>query len=69
MTDTCLICDTETAGGCLLCNECGGQDGPDTTIQISSDLHERMMELKPSDDTTFDELLQDMADAWEEGTT
>lgn len=36
------------------------------TIRVTADLHERLEDLKPYDSMTFNELIEEMADAYEE---
>lgn len=38
-----------------------------TTIQVTESTRERLKDLKPFPSVSYDDLLQDMADAYEEG--
>lgn len=37
-----------------------------TTIEVSKSLHQRLKQLKPYDSVTFNDLISEMADNWEE---
>lgn len=37
-----------------------------TTVEVSKDLHQRLKKLKPYDSVSFNDLIEDMADSWEE---
>lgn len=36
-----------------------------TTVEVSRDLHRRLKELKPYDSVTFNDLIEEMADVYE----
>jgi len=47
-------------------DEMSGRSREVTTVEVSKDLHQRLKTLKPYDSVSFNDLIRDMADVYDE---